>query len=288
MFEIKGIFFSLLVCTLNREKELLKCIKSLTNQSFKNYEIIIVDQSEYYNKSFIGCEKIKYIHINKKGLSNARNEGLSLCEGNWIALMDDDAIYDPDFLSHAAEFINNRNEQVGIISGVGYDKENNQYLISSMKTKDIKKVSWSSIFKYCISAGMIIRSDILLKYGFDTNFGVGSGTIFGSSEESDIVIETLKMNENIFFYPKMIFYHKSDINSSFDKIYSYSCGHGGLLKKHYLLTKNPLFLLIFVTSLFRSVIGCVLYCFGIKKYKKSLYTLKGKIHGFFMYDNKFG
>lgn len=277
---------SLLVCTLNREEELKKCIESLMAQTYRNIEIIIVDQSDEVNHQYDNIENIKYFHIKERGLSNARNFGLPFCIGDWIALIDDDAVYDLKYFETAMSFIETSPLDTVIVSGVGFDPMNNIYLIPSMKEKHYRKVNWWTIFKYCMSAGMVIRSDLVKSIGFDVDFGVGSGTIYGSGEESDIVIRALVQKQKVYFNPNMIFYHKADIDINPQKSFVYNCGKGALIKKHFLLTNKSLFLYLYITILLRSVVGCVLYILGQKQYKKSVYALKGKIHGFNTYRIK--
>lgn len=89
---------SLLICTLNREELLTRCVESLLGQTYHNIEIIIVDQSDIPSILFLNNIRIKYIHINEYGLSNARNIGLEFCHGKWVALIDDDAVYSDNYL----------------------------------------------------------------------------------------------------------------------------------------------------------------------------------------------
>lgn len=88
-----NIKFSLLIATLNRPKILQTCVKGLLNQTYDNYEIIIIDQSdkEFRNDSIAEIDnRITYIHIDEKGLSHARNIGLQCVTGDYVCLIDDD------------------------------------------------------------------------------------------------------------------------------------------------------------------------------------------------------
>ena len=277
---------SLLVCTLNRADDLRKCIDSLLAQTYQNIQIVIVDQSEIRNKEYASDSKITYINIKEKGLSNARNVGLPYCTGGWVALIDDDAVYKSDYLSNAMLFVSSFQKTPGIVSGVGYDPIKKTYLISSMNEKNVKEVNWNNFFKYCMSAGMVIREDLIKQTGFDKEFGVGAGTLYGSGEESDVVIEALKRKEAVYFNPNMIFYHKADLDIDPKKSYSYNCGKGALLRKHFNNTNKLLFLRLFLVTVLRSAVGCLLYFVGRKQYRKSVSAIKGKIYGFFKYKSQ--
>lgn len=95
---------SLIMPVYNVEKYLTKALESVKNQTFKNFELIIVndgstDKSMDIAKSF--CEKNKnFILINQKnqGPSVARNTGLKICKGDYIGFMDSDDSLEPEFL----------------------------------------------------------------------------------------------------------------------------------------------------------------------------------------------
>ena len=94
--------FSIVICTLNRPIILEKCVDSILKQTFENYEIIIIDQSNDYNKlTEQKSDKIIYKHIKQKGLSNARNVAIKIASGNYFCLMDDDAEYENNVLEIA-------------------------------------------------------------------------------------------------------------------------------------------------------------------------------------------
>ena len=96
--------FSLIMGTLNRAKETAICLRSLLKQKFKDFEVIIIDQStdEETRKLAYGAEfgglNIIYTHVDFRGLSRARNAGLALASGRYFALIDDDAGYDENYL----------------------------------------------------------------------------------------------------------------------------------------------------------------------------------------------
>lgn len=87
---------SVVVPIYNVEKYLQRCIKSLQNQSYENIEIILVDDGST-DKSGVLCDdaakrdvRIRVIHKNNGGLSDARNIGLSLAIGDFVLFVDSD------------------------------------------------------------------------------------------------------------------------------------------------------------------------------------------------------
>lgn len=104
--------FSLILATLGRDKEVANFLESLKNQSYKNFELIVVDQNQdgkidniiqEYKKDFF----INHIKIKEKGLSYARNVGLKYINGEIVAFPDDDCEYPENLLENDKSFISN-------------------------------------------------------------------------------------------------------------------------------------------------------------------------------------
>ena len=90
---------SIIIPAYNAEKYIAETIKSVVNQTYKNWELIIVDDGStdntvdvitgYMNKDF----PINYVFQKNSGVSTARNKGLSAAQGEYIALLDADDIW---------------------------------------------------------------------------------------------------------------------------------------------------------------------------------------------------
>jgi len=94
--------FSIIVPTFNRARPLKRCIESIVSQSFKNWELIIVDDGSTDNtqsavESFKD-NRIKYVWQENQERSAARNYGLELATGEWICFLDSDDEYTPKHL----------------------------------------------------------------------------------------------------------------------------------------------------------------------------------------------
>lgn len=104
---------SVIMPTYNRITEIKESIRSVLNQGFKDFELIIVNDGgtaavKEVVDSFCS-EKIKYYMLDRnKGLAGALNEGILRAEGQYIAYLDDDDIYYPDHLGTLIDFIEKR------------------------------------------------------------------------------------------------------------------------------------------------------------------------------------
>ena len=97
-------FFSVIIPVYNKEKYVQAAVKSVLNQTFTDFELIIVNDCSTDNSrkevSKIISEQIKTIeHLENKGLSASRNTGIKNATGNFIAFLDADDEWKPDFLA---------------------------------------------------------------------------------------------------------------------------------------------------------------------------------------------
>ncbi len=86
---------SIVMPVYNTEKYLKKSIESVLNQTYDNIELIIIndgstDKSEKIIKNYLNRKNVIYKKINNSGVAHARNIGLSLCSGKYIAFIDSD------------------------------------------------------------------------------------------------------------------------------------------------------------------------------------------------------
>ena len=89
---------SIIIPVCNLEKYIRKCLQSVLDQTFHNYEVIVIndgsqDKSQDIIEEFIETNHLSNFKlINKKngGLSAARNDGMSQAEGKWITFIDGD------------------------------------------------------------------------------------------------------------------------------------------------------------------------------------------------------
>lgn len=87
---------SVIIPCYNVEKYIDRCIESVVNQTYRNLEIILVDDGSTDGTGKI-CDRylqtdkrVKVIHKENRGLSSARNAGLDICQGNYIFFVDSD------------------------------------------------------------------------------------------------------------------------------------------------------------------------------------------------------
>lgn len=100
---------SVIIPAYNIEKYIQKCVLSVLKQTYTNLEIIIVNDGST-DKTGAVCDelaktddRIKVLHQQNMGLSEARNNGIKLASGEYISLIDGDDIVKKDFLRNMAD-----------------------------------------------------------------------------------------------------------------------------------------------------------------------------------------
>ena len=104
-------FFSIIIPIYNASATLPRCLKSVTAQSFSDYEVLLVDDGSTDASASVcrslcgGDARFRYLHQENQGPSAARNAGLDLARGQWICFVDSDDAVAPDYLSALYERI---------------------------------------------------------------------------------------------------------------------------------------------------------------------------------------
>ncbi len=124
------------------ERYLDRCIESVVNQTYKNLEIILVDDGSPDNCPFI-CDdwakkdnRIKVIHKLNGGLSDARNNGLKVASGEYISFVDSDDWVESCFLEKLYRIMQQENADV-VGCGVAYASEEGKILKSKSCSKPL-------------------------------------------------------------------------------------------------------------------------------------------------------
>ena len=104
---------SVIVCTYNRARYIIRCLETLTKTHCRDYEVIVVDNNSSdgtaeFVKSFLKDRPdlpVKYVFEPAQGLSNARNRGMKEAGGEVFVFLDDDAFVVGDYISNIEAFL---------------------------------------------------------------------------------------------------------------------------------------------------------------------------------------
>lgn len=169
---------SVIIPVFNTEEYISNCIKSIIGQTLKNIEILCVNDCstdnslEILQKFAKKDNRIKIIDLKEnKGVSNARNTGIDLAQGEYIYLIDSDDWIDENYLEEMLKKIKETKSNVIINANFvkEYDNQNKKaYSKFSFLTKDFEKLSSKIIQKFFppVIWTRLYKTEYLKKYNF--------------------------------------------------------------------------------------------------------------------------
>ncbi|HUW18476.1 MAG TPA: glycosyltransferase family A protein [Sedimentisphaerales bacterium] len=105
---------SVIIPTYNRSRLLRGALASVLNQSIADFEVLVVDDGSDDDTASviqrISDKRVRYFRKDNGGLSSARNFGLTNCTGEYVALLDDDDLFPPDYLKTMVEQLDQKPE----------------------------------------------------------------------------------------------------------------------------------------------------------------------------------
>ncbi len=230
---------SLIVSTLGeRTDDLRAFLLSLVSQANYIHEVIVVDQHqdrEYLTPLLAEFQdRLPLRHErSERGLSRARNVGLSLATGSLIAFPDDDCLYPEGLLQWVVNWFD-ANAKYDILA-VGADDASN-IRSGNRWPQDACDLRPVNAFRTTFSPSLFLRSSAAKSQQFDVRLGVGSGTRFGSGEETDYILRIMRRGaRGRFDRTRHIVHPRRDMlsgGSSAPRAEAYGFGMGYLLRSH--------------------------------------------------------
>jgi glycosyltransferase involved in cell wall biosynthesis/SAM-dependent methyltransferase len=164
---------SIIIPTYNRNHFLCEAINSVLNQTFKDYEIIVVDDGSTDNTREVlerYGSRIQYIYQKNSGRAQARNAGIRMAKAEYIAFLDDDDIWLPNKLEKQIAFLD-AHPDIGLVhSFTEVINENGYLLIKETKNhlKFYKKAmclgyTYEALSRMCMmfTSTVVVRKDCL-------------------------------------------------------------------------------------------------------------------------------
>ena len=169
--------FSIIIPVYNVEKYIKKCLDSIFEQSFKDYEVIVVNDGTKDNSMDIVKEyNVKIINQKNQGLSEARNSGAKKATGEYLIFIDSDDYIDKDLLKEINKSLKNDPDIVRFqIREVYEDKESKDYKETPFTNKNGVE-AFNLITKYHFVENAWSYA-IKRSYYEDNNYSFKKGTI---------------------------------------------------------------------------------------------------------------
>lgn len=183
---------SVIVPIYNVEKYLTKCIESIINQTYKNLEIILVDDGSPDNCPTICDEyakkdsRIKVIHKKNGGLSDARNAGLDIATGEYVMFIDSDDFIDIDMMKSMMNNMIDNNVDL-VVCNIKYIYDNGEKVKYNQEDKILDK---HEAMKEYIKDGIVQA--------------IACNKLYKKKLISDLRYKVGKINEDEFFTYKIV------------------------------------------------------------------------------------
>lgn len=195
----KRILFSIVIPTYNREKFILETIRSVQNQSYSNWECIIVDDGSTDNTKQIVLNlatkdnRIHYIFQKNAERSAARNNGIKQSKGDFVCFLDSDDLYEPSYLDELSHFISAAKIYNGLIisnfnNWDGHKKE-------PIDTPSLKEPYGDWLFVYPVSPSRAcVSKSVLKKYTFREDITIVEDSVLWVSIANEYPVYHLEKN----------------------------------------------------------------------------------------------
>lgn len=227
---------SLIVATMNRVAELDRLLCSLEQQSYRDFEVIIVDQNPderlipmLHRHTSLAIQHLR----SERGVSRGRNVGLRIAKGDILAIPDDDCWYPQHLLASVTRWFE-AHPAVGLLSAALRTAEN-QPSLPKLPATSFRYTS-RSVWGCTISPALFLRRTVALAVGgFNEDLGVGAASDYQAGEEIDYVLRALESGFQMWYEPSLTVHHPpfASIEHLTRTTYSYALGTGRVQRIHH-------------------------------------------------------
>jgi glycosyltransferase involved in cell wall biosynthesis len=189
---------SVILATFNRAAYLTRSINSVLNQTYKDYELIIVDDGSdddtfsIVNDLVQKHENIRYLKHSNRKLSLTKNAGVQAAAGRYIAFIDSDDEYKPDYLEKRVSFMK-AHENIDLIEG-------GAIIIGNEYVKDRNDLSKEIHLSECVIGPTFFgKKEVFVALGgFDKNILYSEDGNFW--ERAEKLFSVKKVEEPLYIY----------------------------------------------------------------------------------------
>jgi len=201
---------SVVIPLYNKEKSILSIIQSVVNQTFTDYELLIVDDGCTDKSAAVAASypdtRIRIIHKENGGVSSSRNRGIMEAKGEYVALLDADDQWDMKYLEEQMRMVNDYPDAA--MWGINFAETRNGQIIRTLATglpegyrgyvEDYFEMKGRVSDLFC-SSSVVIRKEVFEKVGmFDERLKY--------SEDNDMWWRILATYPVAYYDRYMVFY----------------------------------------------------------------------------------
>lgn len=210
---------SVVIPTYNRALYLRQAIKSVLMQTYKKFEIIVVDDGSTDNTKDVVSQwpQVRYINQENQRIAVARNTGMKNAKGEYIAFLDSDDLWAPEHLQRCVQILE-ENDHVGLVGGShAYFNDNGKILKTLVQSASPEgKVLKDMFLKNTPfqTSTVVMRQNLLSQVGY-FNPKVGNGLV---GEDYEFFCRIIKHTQVAYVKEILVFYrtHADNITNKYD------------------------------------------------------------------------
>ena len=234
---------SILLVSWNSAKHIPHCLENLVKQSFKDFEIIVIDNGSTDNGVANLEEKYPTLNLSVKkletnqGFAVANNIGAALARGKWLALLNADAFPEPNWLEELVKAADHHPEFNFFASRQIKANSNPELLDGIGDVYHISGLAWRQgynqpaygagllsreVFSACGAAALYLREKFLEAGGFDADY-------FSYFEDVELSFRLRLMGGRCLYVPTAVVYHLGSASTGVSSDFAVYHGHRNLV-----------------------------------------------------------
>lgn len=225
-----NVLISIVIPIYNAEKYLEECLESVINQTYKNIEIILLNDGStdnslnICNKYSLIDKRIKVNDLKHCGVSHARNVGIDISQGEYVAFVDGDDTIEPEFIEILYNTCQANNVKLGVIN-VNYCYNTLVKKPLTMKTGVVNVNTYYKLLLYNVkgfSCNKLYHKSLLDNICFDESITICEDLLF-NVEVAGVTKHVSIVNKYLYNYRQsnMSAYRQKYNKNKITEIYAY-------------------------------------------------------------------
>lgn len=231
--------FSVIIPYYKKRQYIERCIDSVLQQTYRDYEIILVDDgsqddiSELLASRYGG--KVKLIVQQNQGVSAARNRGIAIASHEFIAFLDADDCWSHFYLAKNAELIGKEND----VTIIGSHYSSNYLKIETVE-QQLNYYRFENYFKEAIRNTYFFTSATIINSKFFKN-NPGFNPALKRGEDIDVWLRTVASGGNAYYIENtLVYYSDEDENQATQTKFGLHQSILSVMRQEYIKETNPI------------------------------------------------
>lgn len=221
------MLISIVIPTYNRVQLLIETIDSILSQTYSNFELIIVSDGATDNTKYKISElkdtRIKFIELDKNyGYpAKARNEGVNISNGKYIAFCDDDDLWEKNKLEKQVDYINRGYNF--IFTNYKFLKKNKTqtryFYLKNIIKFIINKLNSRISYFFLTVTNPVVNSSVLVKKSLISRIMFNDSILYRAVEDYQLWIQIYQKSNPFYINEELVMYrlHDNNISNDFNK-----------------------------------------------------------------------